>query len=82
MTTSNVRHQLSEGVFARTGNALVRAQPAQIEPFARKKSRRFITRPRKSPQTTFGWGSVPGSKETISAQNAEPLFDTVIHNFR
>jgi len=42
VTTSKVRHPPADGVSARTGTALERAQPAQIELFARKKSRRFI----------------------------------------
>src|SRR3984957_11022085 len=44
VTTSKVRHPPAGGVSARTGNALERAQIAQIELFARKKSRRFIIR--------------------------------------
>jgi hypothetical protein len=42
--TSNVRHLPGIRVSARTGTALESAQPAQIELFARKKSRRFISR--------------------------------------
>jgi hypothetical protein len=42
--TSKVRHSPVDRVSARAGTALERAQPAQIELFARKKSRRFIIR--------------------------------------
>jgi hypothetical protein len=42
VTTSKVRHSPAAGVSASTGIALERAQPAHIELFARKKSRRFI----------------------------------------
>src|ERR1700761_2041003 len=42
--TSKVRHWPAAGVSARAATALERAQPAQIELFARKKSRRFIIR--------------------------------------
>jgi hypothetical protein len=39
-----VRHSPADGVSARAGTALERAQPAQIELLVRKKSRRFIVR--------------------------------------
>jgi hypothetical protein len=44
VATSKVRHSPADGVFAKTGTALERAQAAPIELFARKKSRRFIIR--------------------------------------
>jgi hypothetical protein len=48
VTTSNVRHPPADGVSARAGTALERAQPAQSELFNCKKSRRFIIRLEKS----------------------------------
>jgi hypothetical protein len=44
VVTSKVRHPPAEGLFARTGTALVIAQPAQMALCARKKFRRFMTR--------------------------------------
>ena len=79
VTTSNVRHSPADWVFARPGTALESAHPAQSEPFARKKSRRFILCLEVRDEQ-LRWGEAPASVERDIPQraNALSIADTLI----